>query len=375
MSSTLSYGLLSARTYGHFPAPALKDCNFFYLGKSFAKLALLAKSFGNGFHCEKAETAVYYLNQFMQQTGSDKIVVIDGQTPESLLMEVDRAIPSFAYAGESLFLLDASGLALQKIKDYKRFRYLQESFILTEQNADRLVSQISFLKKMKKQSPDQIQVPLFSKADSWSDANRISKRAFDILLSALVVILLSPLFLLIAIAVKIDSAGPAFYISKRAGRGYKVFNFYKFRTMIEKADQQVDQLDHLNQYEAEEAGPRFFKIEGDPRCTRAGLFLRATSLDELPQLFNVLLGDMSLVGNRPLPLNEAATLTTDQWAARFMAPAGITGLWQIKKKHVNNMSVEDRINLDIIYARKHNVIYDMWILANTPTAMLQKSRS
>jgi len=104
-----------------------------------------------------------------------------------------------------------------------------------------------------------------------------------------------------------------------------------------------------------------------------GAFLRNSSLDELPQLFNVLLGDMSLVGNRPLPLYEAETLTTDVWAERFMAPAGITGLWQIKKRGQDDMSVEERIGLDIAYANRNNFMYDLWIMANTPTALIQKS--
>jgi lipopolysaccharide/colanic/teichoic acid biosynthesis glycosyltransferase len=119
----------------------------------------------------------------------------------------------------------------------------------------------------------------------------------------------------------------------------------------------------------------FFKIDNDPRITRVGTFLRKTSLDELPQLINVLLGDMSLVGNRPLPLYEAATLTTDDWAARFMAPAGITGLWQIKKRGQKDMSVEERINLDIVYAKRNNFMYDLWIIANTPYALIQKSNA
>ncbi|GAC1484709.1 MAG: hypothetical protein NVS1B13_10430 [Flavisolibacter sp.] len=101
--------------------------------------------------------------------------------------------------------------------------------------------------------------------------------------------------------------------------------------------------------------------------------MRNTSLDELPQLFNVLKGDMSLVGNRPLPLYEAATLTTNEFVERFMAPAGITGLWQIKKRGRDEMSIDERISLDISYARKSNIIYDFWIMFNTPKALLQKS--
>jgi lipopolysaccharide/colanic/teichoic acid biosynthesis glycosyltransferase len=144
--------------------------------------------------------------------------------------------------------------------------------------------------------------------------------------------------------------------------------------MVVDADKKMEEMTHLNQYNATEGGgPVFFKVSNDPRITKVGAFLRNTSLDELPQLINVLLADMSLVGNRPLPLYEAQTLTTDEWAARFMAPAGITGLWQIKKRGQDDMSVEERIGLDIDYANRNNFMYDLWIMANTPTALLQKS--
>ena len=112
----------------------------------------------------------------------------------------------------------------------------------------------------------------------------------------------------------------------------------------------------------------------DTRITKVGAFLRNTSMDELPQFFNVFLGNMSFVGNRPLPLYEAAKLTTDNWAERFMAPAGITGLWQIKKRNAY-MSMEERINLDIAYSKKYNFMYDLWIMANTPSALIQKLNS
>jgi lipopolysaccharide/colanic/teichoic acid biosynthesis glycosyltransferase len=206
--------------------------------------------------------------------------------------------------------------------------------------------------------------------------SNILKRIFDIVVSSIALLIVSPLFLLIAMAIKIESKGPIFYISKRAGKGYKIFDFYKFRTMLVGADEKIAEFSHLNQYNAGlSEGPVFFKINNDPRVTRVGAFLRNTSLDELPQLLNVLLGNMSLVGNRPLPLYEAATLTTDDWAKRFMAPAGITGLWQIKKRGKEDMSVEERINLDIDYANKYNFAYDLWIMANTPSALFQKTNA
>jgi lipopolysaccharide/colanic/teichoic acid biosynthesis glycosyltransferase len=197
-----------------------------------------------------------------------------------------------------------------------------------------------------------------------------AKRAMDIIFSLLALLLLSPVLLVVAIIIKLESKGPIFYISKRAGNGYRVFNFYKFRSMRQDADKQLQALSAQNQY----GSSTFFKIKNDPRITRFGSFLRTTSLDELPQLINVLKGDMSLVGNRPLPLYEAEKLTRDGIAYRFLAPAGITGLWQITKRGKDDMSEEERIRLDMIYARKYSFLYDLKILIGTFPALLQKEK-
>lgn len=200
------------------------------------------------------------------------------------------------------------------------------------------------------------------------------KRAFDIIVSGTALLLLSPLLLLIALIVKLESRGPIFYISKRAGTGYQIFNFYKFRSMRVGADKELQNLSHLNQYNANPAKGVFFKIKDDPRITKFGSFLRKTSLDEIPQLFNVLIGDMSLVGNRPLPLYEAEKLTKDQIAWRFLAPAGITGLWQITKRGKDDMSEEERIALDMEYAMKNSFWLDLKIMFKTVPALLQKEK-
>ncbi|MBN8667733.1 MAG: sugar transferase [Chitinophagales bacterium] len=203
--------------------------------------------------------------------------------------------------------------------------------------------------------------------------NYLVKRAVDILIASLLILFLLPVFILIAIAIRVESRGPVFYTAQRAGKGFKVFNFYKFRTMIMDADKKLAEMKQMNQYLNNGAGASFFKIKNDPRITKVGCFLRNTSLDELPQFFNVLKGDMSIVGNRPLPLYEASTLTTNEWSERFMAPAGITGLWQVKKRGQEDMSAEDRISLDIDYARKNNLISDLKIMAVTPKALFQKT--
>jgi lipopolysaccharide/colanic/teichoic acid biosynthesis glycosyltransferase len=200
------------------------------------------------------------------------------------------------------------------------------------------------------------------------------KRAFDILISATALLILLPVCIILAIIIKLESRGPIFYVSKRAGTGYKIFNFYKFRTMRVGADAELANLAHLNQYSENATDGVFFKIKDDPRITRFGQFLRNSSLDEIPQLFNVLRGDMSLVGNRPLPLYEAEKLTKDQIAWRFLAPAGITGLWQITKRGKDNMSPDERIALDMEYAMKNSFWLDMKILLSTFPALLQKEK-
>jgi len=245
------------------------------------------------------------------------------------------------------------------------------------------------------------------------------KRIFDIVLSVIFILLLCPVFILIYLAIKIESAGPAVYRSKRVGAGYYMFDFYKFRSMFRDADKRLKEYMALNQYakqaiiEVSEHAPlnntgfensvfdeidlgellidddavtkrsamrkkqkksAFFKLEKDPRVTRVGKMLRKYSLDELPQLFNVLKGDMSIVGNRPLPLYEAEALTTDESVERFMAPAGITGLWQVEKRGDNgSMSDQERIELDVYYAKNYTIWMDVKILFKTLFAFIQKA--
>ena len=201
-----------------------------------------------------------------------------------------------------------------------------------------------------------------------------SKRILDIAVSISGLIIFSPILLVIALLIKLESKGAIIYASKRAGTAYQIFNFYKFRTMYANADKHLANLKHLNQYNFtdEKSKNTFVKIQNDPRVTKIGRFLRMTSLDELPQLINVLKGDMSLVGNRPLPLYEAQQLTCDGWARRFLAPAGITGLWQVSKRGKKEMSVSERIALDVEYAQNYSFWNDLKIIFQTIPAMLQK---
>lgn len=198
----------------------------------------------------------------------------------------------------------------------------------------------------------------------------LTKRILDLAISSVSLIFLLPFFIIVAILIKIDSPGPIFYTSKRVGTGYKIFDFYKFRSMRVGADTEISKLANQNQY----GEATFFKIENDPRVTKLGAFLRNSSIDELPQLMNVLKGDMSLVGNRPLPLYEAEQLTTNEWSLRFLGPAGLTGLWQISKRGKKEMSDHERKKLDNFYAKNYSLWLDIKIILKTIPALIQKEK-
>ena len=233
-----------------------------------------------------------------------------------------------------------------------------------------LEARIEFLQKYKSQY--QFAMDVEEKIPSFKIPK--SKRVFDILVAFAAIVLLSPIWLIIAIAIKLESKGPIIYTSSRVGTGYQVFDFLKFRSMRANADREIKDLQHLNQYDGTKngKGPLFVKFSNDPRVTRVGRFIRKTSLDEMPQLLNVLKGEMSVVGNRPLPLYEAKELTQDAWAMRFLAPAGCTGLWQISKRGKAEMSADERIELDITYAENYSFWYDLKILLKTIPALIQK---
>lgn len=243
------------------------------------------------------------------------------------------------------------------------------------------------------------------------------KRAFDIFFSGMAILCLSPLLIFTALAIRIESKGPIIYKSKRVGSNYQIFDFLKFRSMYTDADKHLKDFNALNQYQEEEQdiwgeeeepeaelnenadeeeillisddfviteedyihkkskekSNAFVKLENDPRITKIGRFIRKYSIDELPQLINILKGDMSIVGNRPLPLYEAELLTSDEHIDRFMGPAGLTGLWQVEKRgEAGKLSAEERKQLDITYAKTFSFWLDIRIILKTVTAFVQK---
>ncbi len=242
------------------------------------------------------------------------------------------------------------------------------------------------------------------------------KRLFDIVFSCVALLIASPILLIFIIAIRLESKGKVYYVSKRVGTGYRIFNFIKLRSMYPDADKRLKEFEHLNQYKQEpkpeaqlqthkkvkkESGTTLFgddveidenqhlidkknkqekafvKFENDPRITKVGHIIRKLSIDELPQLINVIKGDMSIVGNRPLPLYEAELLTTDGWTDRFNGPAGITGLWQVEARgKTSKMSPEERKQLDNTYVEIANSKFsfwkDLWIIIRTIPAVFQK---
>lgn len=183
------------------------------------------------------------------------------------------------------------------------------------------------------------------------------KRLFDIVASGIGLILLSPLFLYLAIRIKYEDHGPAFYSQERIGKDGKPFRMYKFRSMIVNADQMVEQLEEQNEIDG-----AMFKIKDDPRITKIGHTIRKYSLDELPQLWNVLIGDMSLVGPRP-PLPSEVAEYTDYDKQRLEVMPGCTGLWQVTKR--NEADFDEMVWLDIIYINHSGLWEDFKILVKT----------
>lgn len=259
------------------------------------------------------------------------------------------------------------------------------------------------------------------------------KRLFDIFFSFIGIIILSPVFIITAIAIRLESKGPVIFKSKRVGTNYTIFDLLKFRSMYVNAEQRLKEVakEAGNQYsgKSEEGKERqtvniaphgydteimremgmesgmiisddevmlvgddyvvaesdfnkekekkvnnaFVKIENDPRITKVGQFIRKYNIDELPQLFNILKGEMSVVGNRPLTLYEAEKLTKDSTIDRFMAPAGLTGLWLVEGRSKGGMmSAEERKQLDVIYGQTYCFTLDMKIIFRTLTSFIPK---
>ena len=199
--------------------------------------------------------------------------------------------------------------------------------------------------------------------DGWA---LLAKRILDVTISLWCIVFFSPVLLMTGILVKLTSPGPILFVQKRVGRGKRLISVYKFRTMVANAEQKQAGLEHLNQ-----AGGPVFKILKDPRVTPLGKFLRKASIDELPQLFNVLKGDMSLVGPRPLPVRDYQGFNRDWQRRRFSIRPGITCLWQINGR--STIPFERWMELDLEYIDQWSIWLDLHILIRTIPAVLKGS--
>ena len=187
---------------------------------------------------------------------------------------------------------------------------------------------------------------------------KLAKRAIDVLLSSLGIIFLWPVFLIIAFLIKLSSPGPAIFKQKRVGKNGKTFTFYKFRTMVKNAEKLKGGILHLN-----EANGPVFKIRNDPRYTKLGKFLSHTGLDELPQLFNILKGEMSLVGPRPLPVNEEAKIPKKRQEKRRLTKPGLTCSWLLKGAH--SLSFNSWMKLDLKDIKNSSFVYDLKVFSKS----------
>ncbi|WP_089088897.1 sugar transferase [Secundilactobacillus pentosiphilus] len=192
---------------------------------------------------------------------------------------------------------------------------------------------------------------------------RTIKKLTDKLLSALALIILSPVLLIVSVLIKREDDGPVFYVQQRIGRNGKILKMYKFRSMVVDADKKIDKLESKNEIDG-----AMFKIRNDPRVTHIGQIIRKYSLDELPQLINVLRGDMALVGPRP-PLEREVKNYTKYDLQRLMVTPGCTGLWQVTKR--NSVGFHEMVQLDIKYIQKSSLLFDLEILFKTVKIMIK----
>ena len=208
-------------------------------------------------------------------------------------------------------------------------------------------------------------VPLFElRPPIFAGADWVTKRVFDIVVSAVIVLVFLPVWLLIAALIKLTSRGPVFFADERIGLGERPFRLFKFRTMVQGADREKSALEGAN-----EASGALFKIRDDPRVTSVGRFLRRYSIDEVPNVVNVLRGEMSLIGPRPLPVRDYVLL--EPWhRRRYNVLPGLTGLWQVAGR--SDLTFDDLVRLDFYYLENWSIWLDLSILAKTPSAVISR---
>lgn len=338
------------RTYQRFSLPIqaqepleVKKLAFFYIGTQAHHIQKLSGFFEFGYATISPGQAIYTLKRFLNTSPTvtiPDVIIADAGIGIEKLTELHRFASGCKMLADMPFIVEGTSLSHAGITELKRYAFIDEILFLDEFSAPALLQKLSFLKKVKQQwVRRQNSCKVEKSFPLFPDMRSFFKRVLDIAIAAVLLVALSPLLLLIALAVRLESPGPVLQGYKKIGRGFRLFNLLKFRT-----------------------------------GSKAGLFIRKTGLDNLPQLFNVLVGDLSLAGNRPLSPGQAARLTTDACVTRFLAPAGLTGLWQFRKSS-EELPAEEYLETDNGFAGQSDLVYDLWALANTPQLMIQKTNA
>ena len=390
-----------------------KKVRLLYVGNNINITSQFA-SYGQKVDFHVVDNALHAMTWLEQNEGVDAILC-EKQIPGQTGIEFHKTMRKrFANNHAIPFILVAKDRGKKDLSEAVKNGI--DDFYVHPVSAEKIVDRVQFLRELKANLKREKIAP--SQGDMKEYKIGFWKRSFDILVAGTVLLLASPFLLLVILAIRLESKGKVYYISKRVGTGYQIFDFYKLRSMYPDADKRLKEFEHLNQYvhddedeteepisdsiqesttsgtmligddtevaevqhnikKRESAKSAFVKFDNDPRITKVGHIIRKLSIDELPQLINVLKGDMSIVGNRPLPLYEAEMLTTDEWTDRFNGPAGITGLWQVEARgRSSKMSPEERKQLDIKYVEyansKYAFLIDMWIVLRTFKAVFQK---
>lgn len=344
---------------------------FLYIGTNVEHFDSLRRELGSGWMVADIAEARQSLKSLRREECCITAVFVDDPSVLTGGIFALRQLKSNVVLRDAAFIGNFRGLGADALSMLRKNPVFDELIDFRVETA-LLVEKLDMLRRIH-QALDERKAQVRLETSPSQVYNRLyfGKRFLDIIIASLLFIVSIPVFLLIALAVKIESRGPVLYNSYRAGRGYRIFKFYKLRTMKVGADRMIQSIAHLNKYNNFGHAPVFFKADNDPRITKVGQFLRNSGLDELPQLLNVLIGDMSIVGNRPLPLYEASALTNDEWAERFSAPAGITGLWQVTCRSAGDFTTADRIRKDLDYAQNHGFVTDMTILVKTPVVLIR----
>jgi lipopolysaccharide/colanic/teichoic acid biosynthesis glycosyltransferase len=388
-----------------------------YIGGSRKVLRYLAASFSLS---PEHRNSFYPATNYLISGGRPEVIFCDVHLTGGSGIEMHRFVREHPELDQTVFILVADEFSEEDFKIALETR-IDDYFVLPLPDPENLRSRVRFLQDYRVRMPQ----PDFTEETLLFYRIPVEKRILDVMFASLALVMLSPLLLMVMAAIRLESKGKVWYTSRRIGQ--RPFDFYKFRSMRTGADTELGKLaSESNKYStvpvrdaidydspcklcssAHESGncsnllykgshqicepwyhyqkaqiarskAAFIKIKDDPRITRVGKVIRDLSIDELPQLINVIKGDMSLVGNRPLPVYEAEKLTNDRTARRFISPAGLTGLWQVELRgKAGRMSEAERIRLDNKYAtmfirKKYSIWYDVKLLIRTIPAIFQK---